>query len=156
MQRWGVIAAILIGWTSFAVAQETTGTLIGRVIHSQQLAVPGVSVTVTGAQGTQEITTDAEGRFRVPFLTPGTYAIRAALSGFTTVERADVIIRLGQTVDLTLALQIAGVTQAVEVRGTTPVVDQTSTTTGSNLSAELLQSIPVGRRLSDAVYLAPG
>ena len=46
----------------------------------------------------------------MPFLTPGTYAIQAALSGFTTVEQAGVTIRLGQTVDQTLTMQISSAT----------------------------------------------
>ena len=40
--------------------------------------------------------------------------------------------------------------------GSTAVVDTTSTTTGAVLSADLLQRVPVGRRFTDALYLAPG
>ena len=157
MQRHvGLLAVVLIGWASIALAQETTGTLTGRIIDAQQLPIPGVTVTVAGPQGTQEITTDAEGRFRVPFLTPGIHTLRATLAGFTTIEQPNVSIRLGQTVDLPLTMAVAGITQTVDVRTAAPLVDLSNTTAGTNLTAELLQSVPVGRRLSDALYLAPG
>ena len=44
--------------------------------------MPGATVTITGPQGSQTFTADAEGRFNAPFLTPGTYAVRAELQGF--------------------------------------------------------------------------
>ena len=152
----GLLAAVFIGWASLALAQDTTGTLTGRVIDTQQLPVPGVTVSVAGPQGTQDTTTDTEGRFRVPFLTPGPYTVRATLDGFTPIEQTNVTIRLGQAVDLPLTMAVAGVTQTVEVRASAPLVDTSSTTTGANLTAELFQSVPVGRRLSDTLYLAPG
>ena len=152
----GVLTALFISWAGHALAQDTTGTLTGRIIDAQQLPMPGVTVSVAGEKGTQETTTDAEGRFRVPFLAPGSYTVRATLDGFTTIEQPNLVIRLGQTVDLPLTMAVAGLTQAVEVRANAALVDRSSTTAGSNLSAELLQSVPVGRRLSDALYLAPG
>src|SRR5689334_23358500 len=45
-----------------ALAQETTGSLRGRVIDAQGLAVPGVTVTATGPQGAKTAVTDSEGR----------------------------------------------------------------------------------------------
>ena len=66
-------------WTMTAFAQETTGAIAGRIADAQGLAVPGVTVTVTGPQGAKTAVTDAEGRFSIPFLTPGAYVVRAEL-----------------------------------------------------------------------------
>ena len=46
--------------------------------------------------------------------------------------------------------------EAVEVKGASPVIDTSSTTVGATLDSELLSQVPVGRRFSDALYLAPG
>ena len=113
-------------------------------------------MTATGPQGAKTTTTDGEGRFNVPFLTPGAYAVRAELSGFKTVEQSDVTVRLGQGVDLALRMEVGGVAETVNVTATTPVLDTQSTTIGAILSTDALASIPVGRRMSDALYLAPG
>src|SRR5512135_1212197 len=75
-------------------AQETTGQITGRVVDAQGLAVPGVSVTVTGTQGAKTTTTGGDGRFTSPFLTPGTYSVRAELQGFKAVEQKDVNVSL--------------------------------------------------------------
>ena len=70
---------ILLVFALFAsplAAQETTGKIDGRVTDAQGLAVPGATVTVTGPQGSKNSTTDAEGRYSIPFLTPGVYGLR--------------------------------------------------------------------------------
>src|SRR5262245_8681612 len=138
------------------LAQETTGTLRGRITDAQGLGVPGVTVAVTGPQGIKTAVTDTEGRYNVPFLTPGAYSVRAELSGFKAVERGGVAVGLGQTVDLPLRMDVGGVTETVQVTGSVPVVDTSSTTTGANIDSEMLQRIPIGRRVSDTLYMAPG
>jgi hypothetical protein len=65
-----VLALLLLG-SGAGMAQETTGTINGRVVDDQGLSIPGVTITVTGPQGAKVVTTDAEGRFATPFLTPG-------------------------------------------------------------------------------------
>ena len=75
---------ILLALALFAsplAAQETTGKIQGRVVDAQGLAVPGVTVTATGPQGSKTTVTDTEGRFTIPFLTPGVYVVRAELQG---------------------------------------------------------------------------
>ena len=43
-----LIVFLWFGCAAAASAQETTGTLVGRVKGGQALIVPGVTVTVTG------------------------------------------------------------------------------------------------------------
>jgi outer membrane receptor protein involved in Fe transport len=149
-------ALLLLVASGMVRAQETTGTVTGRVVDDQGLAIPGVTVTVTGSQGTKAITTDVEGRFSVPFLTPGKYDVRAELQGFKAVQDENVTVQLGQTVDLPLKMQIATIAETVEVVGVPDVVNTRTTTTGANITNELLQHIPVGRHVASAIYLAPG
>jgi hypothetical protein len=139
-----------------AAAQETTGTISGRIVDAQGLAVPGVTVTVTGSQGAKTVVSDTEGRFTVPFLTPGLYAVHAELQGFNAVDRSDVQARLGQTVEIPVTLQIGTLTESIQVHGGSPAVDTTSTTIGANLDSTTLSRLPVGRRFSDTLYLTPG
>src|SRR5204863_2303279 len=84
---------ILLAFALFAsplAAQETTGKIDGRVTDAQSLAVPGATVTATGPQGSKSTTSDADGRYSIPFLTPGLYSVRAALQGFKATEQKDV------------------------------------------------------------------
>ncbi|MGE5815599.1 MAG: TonB-dependent receptor, partial [Acidobacteriota bacterium] len=139
-----------------AIAQETTGTISGVIVDTQGLPVPGVTVTVAGPQGSKTTVTEANGRFTMPFLVPGTYAVRAEVSGFKPVEQRDVILRLGQTVQLDLRMDVGGLTETVEVSGVSPMIDRTTTTTGTSIESELLTRLPVGRRFSETLYIAPG
>jgi hypothetical protein len=150
-----IVMALLV-LSGVASAQDTTGTLTGRLVDTQGLAVPGATVTVTGPQGARSFVSDAEGRFSAPFLTPGVYDVRAELQGFKAVEVDDVTVSLGQTTDISLRMEIGGLTETVQVVGSSAVVDTTSTTVGATLSSEMLTRVPVGRRFSDTLYLAPG
>jgi hypothetical protein len=140
-----------------ARAQETTtGSISGRVIDAQGLPVPGATVTVTTPQGPRDFTSDSDGRFFAPFLTPGVYELTVSLSGFRTLDRKGIEVRLGQRVELPLTLQLGSVSETVNVTGGTPVVDVSSTTTGGVLDSESLARIPVGRRFSDTLYITAG
>jgi hypothetical protein len=147
---------VLVAVGAPAMAQETTGSVSGLIVDAQGLAVPGATVTITGPQGARTVVSDTAGRFTVPFLTPGTYTVRSELQGFKPIERRDVNIRLGQTVELDLKMEVGGLSETVEVTGGSPVIDSTTTTLGTNLDSELLSRLPVGRRFSDTLYIAPG
>ena len=108
-----IISLIACSIGGFASAQDTTGTIAGRIVDSQGLVLPGVTVTATGSQGSKTSVTGADGRFTVPFLTPGPYRVHAELQGFTPVDRPGVQVRLGQTVDIPLTLQIGVVQESV-------------------------------------------
>ena len=84
---------------------------------AQGLAVPGVTVTLAGPQGAKAFTTDADGRYNAPLLVPGTYVVKAELQGFKTVEQQNVVVRLGQTIEVPLAMQVGGMSETVEVTG---------------------------------------
>src|SRR5258705_518778 len=146
----------LVLFASPLFAQETTGQITGRIADAQGLAVPGATVTVTGPQGVKTSSTGADGRFTVPFLTPGTYTVRAELQGFKSIEQKDVNVRLAAPADLSLKMEVGGVTETVQVTGAVRTIDTSTTTIGAVLNTEDLGSIPVGRRVADALYLAPG
>ena len=153
----GLIVLLLLSAVGMAAAQETTsGSIQGRLVDPQGLAIPGATVTVTSGQGSKSFTTDSEGRYFAPFLTPGTYTVRAELQGFKPVEQRNVDVRLGQRLELNLTMTVGGVTETVDVTGSSPVIDTSSTTIGANLDSELLNRVPVQRRFSDTLYLAPG
>ncbi len=157
MKIWVGYMLVLLAFAASARAQETTtGSIGGQVIDPQGAVLPGATVTVTSTQGTQTFTTDAQGRFFAPFLTPGTYGVRVELQGFKPVEQRNVEVRLGQRAELNLTMSIGGLSETVEVTGGRAVVDTTSTTVGSNIDTQMLARIPVNRTLADTLYLAPG
>jgi len=158
--RQRFIFALLLLLASFGIAsaQETTsGSLTGEVTDAQGAPVPGATVTVTSGQGSKTTVTDAEGRFFVPYLTPGLVSVKVELTGFTPVQQKDINVRLGQRTTLSgLVLKVGGLEEVVEVVGTAPVIDVNSTTAGGTLDSEQMKHLPVGRNFTQTLYLVPG
>ncbi len=147
----------LLAYAGLASAQETTsGSIAGQVLDDQGAAMPGATVTLTSAQGTKTYVSDGSGRFFAPFLTPGQYSLRVELTGFSPVERKSIDVRLGQRVSLDFTLKVGQISEIVEVVGAAPVVDTSSTTAGGVLDSAQLQMLPVGRNMTDTLYLVPG
>ena len=62
--------AIVLGLALPARAQQTTGTIAGRVLDPQGSAIPGATVTASNAQTgfSRSATSDAEGLYRLAAL----------------------------------------------------------------------------------------
>ena len=147
------LGALVLGGSAFA--QETTGTIKGRVLDPQGRPVV-TPVVVEGIQGMVTVTADETGRFTVPFLPPGTYSVRTQVSGFQAEERKDLSLGLGQTLDVMFTLKLASVTARVDVSAAPPVMDTSSTTLGGIVNSDFAATVPLGRRVSDLAYTVPG
>jgi Carboxypeptidase regulatory-like domain len=149
------IAALLL-FASGAVAQETTGGLQGTVKDSSGGVMPRVRVVVTGDTlvGSKEATTDGAGYYRFVNLPPGSMTITATAPGFATFKR-DVVLEVGHlpTVDITLAIGKAET--VVEVSGSTPAIETTTNVTTTNVTEEVLNSIPHGLSFQSIIQFAP-
>src|SRR5476649_2686212 len=85
-------------------AQSQTGNIYGKVMAKDGSVMPGVTVTLTGVAAPQIFVTDKDGDFRFPNLSPGTYALKAELSGLGTAIRKGVDVNVGRNSDVTLTL----------------------------------------------------
>ena len=150
------LVACAVAFTGLASAQELGGTISGRVLDQQKLAVPGVTVTVTGPQGSRTAVSDADGRFTIPFLTPGSYDIRAELQGFKSFEQKAINVSVGQVADIPVGMQVGGVAETISVTAESPLINTRSTTTGSVMDTDALRNFPVGRTFAQTLYLTPG
>ncbi len=151
--------AVLVWLASFAgaLAQETTsGSIAGKAVDSQGGGLPGAIVTLTSNQGERMVATDARGRFLIPYLTPGTYDARVELMGFKTSSQHNVLVRLGQRVELPFTLELGSIVEILEVTATSTVVDMSSTTAGGTLATDELLRLPAPRRMTDTLYMVPG
>jgi hypothetical protein len=142
----------------FAQSRET-GAIIGTIVDEESTPLPGVSVTLTSPNlmGARTFVSEADGSYRFPALRPGTYTLKAELTGFKTIIRED--IRLTTTTRLTvdITMPITSIDEEVTVVGVSPTVDvQTSETASVTLTNELLRNIPSFQFVSDLINLAPG
>jgi hypothetical protein len=141
----------------FAAAQHaTTGSIAGRVTDASEAPVAGATVSVFSERGSRIAITDNDGQYLAPYLTPGSYSVRVAIDGYQTVERHGVDVRLGRRLDLDFELESGTFTATLEVTADAPVIDFSTAAFGLDVESDFLGQVPVGRRLSDTLYLAPG
>jgi outer membrane receptor protein involved in Fe transport len=136
-----------------------TGAIVGTITDDQGENLPGVTITLTGANlmGSRTAVTDNEGNYRFPALPPGSYSVKAELDGFTTVLQENINLSITSTLTIDLTLKPAVQEEEVTVIAVSPTIDVKSTETASvTLSEELLQSIPYSNFATDIINLAPG
>src|SRR6266511_803427 len=128
-----------------ASAQIVGGSLTGTIKDDQGGVLPGVLVTVQGADATQTYTTETKGEFRFLNLAPGIYKVTVALPGFATIIREDIVMAVGKNVELPLTMKVASVAETITVSGVSPIIDTKATGTATNFTMDELTKIPTSR-----------
>ena len=142
-----------------ALAQSTTGRILGTLTDPSGAAVAGATVVVTDVQrGTSRtMTTDESGDYAAPDLQPGTYKIHVEARGFKSVERPNVPIEVATDVRADFALQPGQVSETVTITEEVPLVNTTSATLGGTLSNQEINDLPLnGRNYENLLQLRPG
>jgi carboxypeptidase family protein/TonB-dependent receptor-like protein len=149
-------AWLILGSAANLFAQGVqTGTIRGLVKDQQDLAVPGVTVTVTSpaVQGPRSTVTDKDGQFVIRALPPGDYQIKFELSGFATITR-NTPVPLGLVVETNVSMRAAGVAETVQVTAESPAPIVTPVV-GLNFKHEEIESLPNLRTIQGIAQLAP-
>jgi hypothetical protein len=151
-----VLAAVA---ESAAQSQATTGLIEGTVSDSSGARLPGVTVTLVNTQTnfTRELVTDNDGRFRGLLLPLGTYKITVALTGFSSAVIEDVELAVGQTLNIPIVLQVAGVQQEVTVTAASPLVETSRAEQSTLINQQSVSGLPNnGRNFLSFMQLTPG
>ncbi len=139
-----LVLGMLLMTAGSAIAQLRTGDLFGTVADTQDTALPGVTVTLTGIGAPKVQVTSAEGLYRFLALPPGKYQLQFMLEGFSTVEYPNVTISVGGTATVNAELS-AAVEETITVTSEAPLLDERRMTQGNNVSAAELDQIPTAR-----------
>ncbi|HVR44086.1 MAG TPA: carboxypeptidase regulatory-like domain-containing protein [Thermoanaerobaculia bacterium] len=139
-----------------ALAQTPTATLTGRVTSSDGQPLSGVTVSANSPalQGTRTTLTSNAGDYHLPFLPPGDYSMRFELGGFATEER-EARAPLGQTTSVDATMILEAVSEAIVVTASFEAISSTSQA-ATTYEKDLVDKLPVGRTIREAVLLAPG
>ena len=151
-----ILLALMAGTAS---AQQTTGTIVGRVLDDQGAAIPGATVSATNpATGfSRTAVTDAEGVYRLSALNVGRFDLAVELPGFATVDQKGVVVSVGQTITLDFSLKIATLAETVVVTGESPLIEATVSSVGGIVDIGRIESIPLnGRQFANLAATLPG
>jgi hypothetical protein len=141
------VCVLLIGVSAPAVAQVTTGSIVGVVTDESGAVLPGVTATLQGANvaGQPTTVTGSDGAYRFPSVPPGEYAVSFTLQGFSTVRREKIPVPLGNTVEINAQLKVSTLQETVTVVGESPVVNAVSTQVSTNLNRNWVENAPQRR-----------
>ncbi|HEX4948673.1 MAG TPA: TonB-dependent receptor, partial [Blastocatellia bacterium] len=149
---------LLFSLAAFAQTQITTGVIQGTVSDQAGAVVPGATVEVTNldTNQTRNLTTDDDGRFVFLQLQPGRYNLLVTRQGYAKLLQESLLLSVGQTINLPLALKVSSVEETVTITGA-PTVDSVKTESSSTLNEVAISRTPVlGRKFEDLLTLTPG
>ena len=157
--RGAAVLCLSLLAASAASAQQGTAEIRGKVIDPSMGALPGVTVTVTNQDNGnfREAVSGGDGSWFMAALPPGRYQVAAQLPGFKKFVRRDVVLAVGNQMNVDMQLELGGVEETVTVAGESPIIDVTSKEIGGNISSKELSDIPtIARNFTYYAGLLPG
>lgn len=145
MSRYGLFIALCLLAVAPGWSQDTRGAIVGRITDPSGALIPGAQVTVSNtATGTKvSLTTNAEGMFLAPLLSPGLYQVEAAAQGFKRALRSNVEIRVGDRIDVSMPLEVGAMDQSVTVTDELPLLNSESASVGTVVDSKRVSNLPL-------------
>src|SRR5882724_11200483 len=106
-KKWLLAAAAILSFSVSAICQSNFAALSGSVVDAQGKPVIGARIDLHAkATGlVRSVTTNSDGDFDVPGLSPDEYTVDVSASGFSPTKQ-QVRLEVGQEMRLNLALSV--------------------------------------------------
>src|SRR5436853_2250196 len=103
------------------LAQESSGSISGRVQDPSGAVIGGAHVRATNSANGVSATADSnqDGLYSIPQLPPGAYTLTAEMSGFKKTERPGIEVRVNDRLSVDLQLPLGNTSESVEVTAAT-------------------------------------
>ncbi len=147
------LAALFFATGSIALA-GTTGSITGTVRDNGNHPISGVSVTAASPSGNSTVTTDAAGFYNIANLSPDTYVVSFAKSGFDAAIDRGIVVFQDQTVTLDASLRAQHLTEigSVQSRSSQTLVQPGQTADVYNISSKQLEAAQGGDNVHKTLY----
>mgnify|MGYP003334882123 CR=1 FL=1 len=108
-----LLSAVLLGQS------KTTASLSGVVEDASSARVPGAKLVLTNADTNArfEATSNSEGFYFVPLITPGTYRAEVTKENFAPWARRGLELTVGQEANLDVRMEVGGAQSSVVMNG---------------------------------------
>ena len=141
-------------------AQEAGGTIQGAVTDPSGAAVADAKINIknTGTGVERDISSNAAGLFVAPNLIPGTYQVRVEAPGFSSTITNDVVLTVGESRQINVALAIGKASDEVAVVASEiSDVQLVSSAVGNVVDSHTVVELPLnGRDWTSLTLLEPG
>jgi hypothetical protein len=149
---WGLLIGAASAQTVGSSLQGTVSDATGARLQNAQVLVVNLG---TGA--TNELRTDASGRYLIPVLPPGNYEVHVSLAGFQPLARRGIRLTVGQEAVVNVELQVGQVSDEVSVTADAPRINVTSGALSGLVSDKEIRDLPLnGRSFQQLALLQTG
>jgi hypothetical protein len=155
---WVGCLLVLCSISAFAQSQ-TTGRIAGTIRDPNGAVIVGAEVTVTSLATAEErkVTTDTEGNYALPLLSPGAYRLRVGANGFNPVLFDAALVVITETTTLNAQLAVAGVIVESVVVHAAPLVQTGGPQLGRVVDSRAVAELPLAtRNFLQILALSPG
>src|ERR1017187_929465 len=150
-----VVLTVLLATRAFS--QSVAGAQVsGVVVDPTGSAVPGAQVKAVKNDTNLTLTaiTNSEGRYTVVNLPVGLYSIEVTSKGFKSYTQTEIILQVGNNIELNVSLQLGAVSEKIEVAARATMVETTNNSISQVVDQEGVVALPLnGRQPTDLVYL---
>ncbi len=139
-------------------AQRQTGSIKGKITDTEGFPLPGAFIYISSPalQGFQTYVTSDTGRIKFHGLPSGRYKIKVEMPGFKTVNIENIIIRVGMTVSLFIAMEMSTVEEEITLKLPSPTADLQTAKIAITTEQDLIRNIPFARDINAIVNSASG
>ena len=149
---------IALAAASQLMAQVSSGTISGIALDPAGAVVVGAKITLrhaaTGEQ--RDLSSSERGDFSAAFLRVGDYSLTVTAAGFKTKTISPLTVRVDQTVNLSLSLEIGSMTETIQVDASTPLLDSVTSSVGQVIENKKIVELPLNGRNAFALGLLAG
>jgi len=142
-----------------APAQESRGTIAGRVADSLDAGIPNAKVIITNVDTGVEtaLETNERGAYIAPLLNPGNYRIAAEHQGFKRFSRSGIALSVNDNLQIDIRLELGDITQSITVVDAPPLVQSADASLGLMVGNKELTELPIAHGNPYLlIALAPG
>ena len=154
-----VVLALILGLSTLAFGQQTTGSIAGTVKDQQGAVVNTATVKATNLDTgfSRSGPVNGYGEYRIDYLPVGRYTVEAKAPSFERFVQENLALDVDQTLTVEIKLTVGAQTQTVTVTEAPPVVNTSDAVLGRTIEPDEIVGLPlVNRNVYSEVSLTPG